>query len=80
MIDAESMARISAAFSWAYRADTGQTVVAVGKLTDDELAECVEAAQRLTGWVHLQQLVRERQKVASGALVDAEIGRQAAAA
>lgn len=62
----ESMARISTAFSWAYRADTGQTVVAVARLTDDELAECVEAAQRLTGWVHLQQLVRERQKLAVG--------------
>lgn len=36
------------------------------KLTDDELAECVEAAQRLTGWVHLQQLVRERQKLGVG--------------
>jgi len=62
-IDAESMSRIAAAFSWAYRADVGQTTVAVGKLTDDELAECVEAAERLKGWVHLQQMVRERQKL-----------------
>jgi hypothetical protein len=61
--DTDSMSRISAAFSWAYRADVGQTVVAVGRLDDAELAECLEAAERLKGWVHLQQMVRERQKL-----------------
>lgn len=67
-LDTESMTRIHALWSWAVRADTGQVMVAVAKLSADELQECLDAADRLKGWVHLQQMVRERQRLAEASL------------
>lgn len=57
----DSMARTAALWSWCYRAEPGQSLYAVAKLTNAELAECLHAADRLAGWVHLQQMVRQRQ-------------------
>ncbi len=63
MTDTESMARAAALWSWCYRASPGQSMVAAAKLTDAELQECIDAAERLKGWAHLQQMVLRRQEL-----------------